>query len=38
MLFDPFAVPRNPRVKFSNDLRVELLKAQGGKCMYCGAK
>ena len=38
MLFDPFANPRSTRVKFSDDLKKEILNAQGGKCMYCGAK
>ncbi|MCY3693332.1 MAG: HNH endonuclease signature motif containing protein [Chloroflexota bacterium] len=38
MLFDPFAAPRNQRVKCPDELKAELLKAQGGKCMYCGAK
>lgn len=38
MLFDPFANPRNKRIKFSDDLKKDILKSQGGKCMYCGAK
>ena len=35
---DLFGSPQNPRTKFSPDLKKEILKAQGGKCMYCGAR